>query len=109
MLNKFDEYWNADEINFESVIYLPIPDTTVRLANLQSGDLDMIERLAAPDLTAVEEDSDIEVARATGIGYQAVTINVKTHLGQHKLDPTDSNRVPSSNIPRNQHDRSVIR
>tara|TARA_R110001599_G_scaffold227945_1_gene427050 strand:- start:10335 stop:11834 length:1500 start_codon:yes stop_codon:yes gene_type:complete len=76
VLNKFDEYWNADEINFESVIYLPIPDTTVRLANLQSGDLDMIERLAAPDLTAVEEDSDIEVARATGIGYQAVTINV---------------------------------
>ncbi|MGP9766457.1 ABC transporter substrate-binding protein [Halomonas sp. AOP13-D3-9] len=76
VLNKFDQYWNADEINFESVIYLPIPDTTVRLANLQSGDLDMIERLAAPDLTAVEEDANIEVARATGIGYQAVTINV---------------------------------
>ena len=50
VLEKFDAYYNADQINFDTVTFLPIPDTTVRLANLRAGDLDMLERLAATDL-----------------------------------------------------------
>ena len=50
VLSKFDDYWNADEYHFDTVTFLPIPDTTVRLANLQSGDIDILERLAATDL-----------------------------------------------------------
>ena len=46
MLEKFQDYWNKDNIFIDKVTYLPIPDTTVRLANLRSGDLDMIERVA---------------------------------------------------------------
>ncbi len=76
VLEKFDEYWNAGEINFDTVTFLPIPDTTVRLANLQSGDLDMLERLAATDLAAAESDANIKVEKATSLGYQGITINV---------------------------------
>ncbi|GGB20598.1 ABC transporter substrate-binding protein [Allosediminivita pacifica] len=76
VLTKFDDYWNADEINFDSVTYLPIPDNTVRFANLQSGDVDIIDRLAATDLEQAESASDIEVASAVSLGYQGMTINV---------------------------------
>ena len=41
VLEKFADYYNADEYHFDSVTYLPIPDTTVRLANLQSGDINV--------------------------------------------------------------------
>ncbi len=76
VLSKFADYWNADEINFDSVTFLPIPDTTVRLANLQSGDIDMLERLAATDLAQAEADENIVVDRAVSLGYQGITFNI---------------------------------
>jgi len=76
VLEKFADYYNADEYHFDSVTYLPIPDTTVRLANLQSGDIDMLERLAATDLAQAEADDGIQVESAVSLGYQGITINV---------------------------------
>lgn len=76
VLRKFDDYWNADAIHFDSVTFLPIPDTTVRLANLQSGDIDMLERLAATDLAQAEGESGIVVDSAVSLGYQGITFNI---------------------------------
>ncbi|SFF01413.1 peptide/nickel transport system substrate-binding protein [Sulfitobacter brevis] len=76
VLEKFADYYNADEYHFDTVSYLPIPDTTVRLANLQSGDIDMLERLAATDLAQAEGDAGIQVASAVSLGYQGITFNV---------------------------------
>ncbi|QGZ34442.1 ABC transporter substrate-binding protein [Stappia indica] len=76
VLTRFADYWNADAIHFDSVTFLPIPDTTVRLANLRSGDLDMLERLAATDAASVKEDAGLVYADAVSLGYQGITINV---------------------------------
>lgn len=76
VLERFPDYWNADEIKLDSVTYLPIPDTTVRLANLQSGDIDILERLAATDLQQAKSDPNINVESAVSLGYQGITFNV---------------------------------
>lgn len=76
VLTRFSDYWNADAIHFDSVTFLPIPDTTVRLANLRSGDLDMLERLAATDAASVKEDAGLVYADAVSLGYQGITINI---------------------------------
>ncbi len=76
VLTRFADYWNADAIHFDSVTFLPIPDTTVRLANLQSGDIDMLERLAATDLGQANADANIVVADAVSLGYQGITFNI---------------------------------
>ena len=76
VLNKFPDYWNADAIHFDTVTYLPIPDTTVRLANLLSGDVDMLERLSATDLAQAEGDNRIVVSSAVSLGYQGITFNI---------------------------------
>ncbi len=91
VLEKFADYYRADEINFDTVTLLPIPDTTVRLANLRAGDLDMLERLAATDVSSVEGDDGLQLERATSLGYQGMTINVangeraENPLGQSNL------------------------
>ena len=90
VLNRFADYWNADAINFDSVTFLPIPDTTVRLANLQSVDIDMLERLAPTDLAQANADDSITVVSAVSLGYQGITFNVgngeksETPWGQDK-------------------------
>ena len=76
VLTKYDEYYDADAYAFETVTFVPIPDTTVRLANLRAGDLDMIERLSATDLQSAEDDPGIQVERATSLGYDGMTFNV---------------------------------
>jgi peptide/nickel transport system substrate-binding protein len=76
VLEKFADHWNADNYHFDRVIYLPIPDTTVRLANLQAGDLDMLERLAPTDAPAVQADEGLIYSEIVGLGYQGITVNI---------------------------------
>ena len=56
VVEKFADYWNKDQVFIDKITYLPIVDATVRLANLRSGGLDMIERVLATDIKTVRED-----------------------------------------------------
>jgi peptide/nickel transport system substrate-binding protein len=58
------------------VIYTPIPDATVRLANLKSGQLDFAERVASSDMEKILADKKLKTSRITEIGYQGITINI---------------------------------
>jgi peptide/nickel transport system substrate-binding protein len=83
VLERFSGYWNLANVHFDRVVFLPIPDATVRLANLRSGQLDFIERLAASDVPQVKGDSRFRMTKITEIGYQGITINVgKSDLAQ---------------------------
>ena len=83
VLERFPDYWNKSAVHFDRIVYLPIPDSTVRLANLRSGQLDFIERLAPSDVRQVKGDSRFGLTRITEIGYQGITINVgKSDLAQ---------------------------
>jgi peptide/nickel transport system substrate-binding protein len=76
VLEKFADYWNKDNIFVDRVVYLPIVDSTVRLANLKSGGLDLIERLLATDIKAVKDDPNLKLSSAIELGYQGMTLNI---------------------------------
>jgi len=83
VVERFPNYWNKGEIHVDRIVYLPIVDSTVRLANLRSGQLDFIERLAASDVPQLKSDARFKIAKITEIGYQGITINVgKSELAQ---------------------------
>jgi peptide/nickel transport system substrate-binding protein len=75
-LERYPGYWNKANVHVDKVIYTPIVDATVRLANLRSGQFDIIERVAPSDVEALKKDKNLKVARITEIGYQGITINV---------------------------------
>jgi peptide/nickel transport system substrate-binding protein len=83
VLERYANYWNNSEIHFDRIVYLPIVDATVRLANLKAGQLDFIERVGTSDIPALKTDARFKVSRITEIGYQGITINVgKSDLAQ---------------------------
>jgi peptide/nickel transport system substrate-binding protein len=83
VLERFPAYWNKGQIHFERIVYQPIVDATVRLANLRSGQLDFIERVAPSDIPNIRNDSRFKVAKIVEIGYQGITINLnKSDLAQ---------------------------
>jgi peptide/nickel transport system substrate-binding protein len=88
VVEKFADYWNKDKVHIDRIVYLPIVDATVRLANLKSGGLDLIERLLATDIKAVRDDSRLKLFAIPDLSYWGITINVgngdkaKNPLGQ---------------------------
>jgi peptide/nickel transport system substrate-binding protein len=75
VVERFSDYWDKDKIKLDRIIFLPIPAQTVRLANLQSGSLDLSE-VAATDLDSVRKDPRLKLAAVTGMGYQGIAISV---------------------------------
>ncbi len=75
VFERFPQYWNKAAIHFDKVIYTPIPDATVRLANLKSGQLDFIERVSSSDMEKLQADKKLKTSRITELGYQGITIN----------------------------------
>jgi peptide/nickel transport system substrate-binding protein len=76
VFEKFKDYWNKDNVFIDRVVFLPIVDPTVRLANLKSGGLDLMERVLATDIKDVRADPRLELSSALWLGYQGITINI---------------------------------
>jgi peptide/nickel transport system substrate-binding protein len=76
VFEKFADYWNKDNVFIDRVVFLPIVDSTVRLANLKSGGLDLIERLLATDIKEVRADPKLVLSTSLSLGYEGITINI---------------------------------
>jgi peptide/nickel transport system substrate-binding protein len=76
VFEKFTDYWNKDNVFIDKIVYLPIVDSTVRLANLKSGGLELMERLIATDIKDVRADPKLKLSTALSLGYQGITINI---------------------------------
>ncbi len=80
-LQRFPGYWNADAIHIDRIEFHPIADSSVRLVNLQAGQLDMIEEMAPTDAIKVQQNPQLQLARATALGYEAMMINLGNGAG----------------------------
>jgi peptide/nickel transport system substrate-binding protein len=89
-LDRFDGYWNAGAVSLDRIVYQPIPDSSVRLVNLQSGQLDMIERMAPSDAAAVRADPRLKLLSTAATAYQLLLFN----LGNGPAGDTPLGRDP---------------
>jgi peptide/nickel transport system substrate-binding protein len=76
VLEKFADYWNAANVHMDRIVFRPIVESTVRLASLKSGSLDLIERALATDLKEIRADPKLKVAAQISIGYVGLTLNL---------------------------------
>lgn len=75
-LERFPGYWNASALQFDRVVYRPIPDTTVRAANLRSGTLDVIERVNPSDVTTLRRDARVKLLEGPSLASVYLAVNV---------------------------------
>ncbi len=76
VVEKFQDYWDKNNVHIDRIVYQPIIDSTVRLANLKSGGLDLAERVLATDLKEIRADPKLKLSTALELGYLGLTINV---------------------------------
>jgi peptide/nickel transport system substrate-binding protein len=75
-LDRYPGYWNAGAIHVDRVVFRPTADTTVRLVNLQAGQLDMLQDLAPSDAAKVRADAKLRLTTETGLGYATIAFNL---------------------------------
>ena len=76
VFERFPDYWDKANIHIDRVEFVPILDSTARLASLRSGDLHMIERASPTDLPEIRGDSRLKVVGVPELGYQTIPMNV---------------------------------
>ncbi len=69
-------YYDAENVHLDTITYRIITDSSIRSANLQSGDVQVADSISTQDIGALSESEGIEVLQVGSLGYQAVTINV---------------------------------
>ena len=75
-LKRFPGYWDAEHVQLDGIEFKIMTDSTVRLVNLQSGKLDVANRLGATDVPAVEADKRLRVVSSPSIGFEMISFNL---------------------------------
>jgi peptide/nickel transport system substrate-binding protein len=76
VLQRFADYWDKGNVHLDRVEFVPITDSTARLASLRSGDLQMIERVSPTDLAQIRGDNKLKVVGVPELGFQVIRLNV---------------------------------
>jgi peptide/nickel transport system substrate-binding protein len=83
VLERFEGHWDAANHHFGRVVFRPIVDSTARLANLQSGAIDINSLVAPTDADGVRKDPKLKLHAFDGLGYTGITFNLaRSPLGQ---------------------------
>lgn len=91
VLTRYPGYWDAGRYHFDRVVYRPMPNAAVRLANLQSGAVDLVEQILPSDAAAVRSNPRLRLAVTDGLYYTGINFNLangpaaQSSAGQNRL------------------------
>jgi peptide/nickel transport system substrate-binding protein len=99
VLERSPHYFDKGAAKFDRLVFRIIPDDNVRLANLRSGDIDMMHLVGPTDAANLRKEGKYEVSSVTGIGYNGLTINLHNKMGKPPQPPGNLG-TPLANDPR---------
>ena len=75
VLEKFPGYWQGPNQPFDRLVYRPLPDETVRLANLRSGTLQLIDSVPPQAVAGLARETALRVSQIPTLGFTAFAFN----------------------------------
>lgn len=88
VLEKFEEYWDADAVAITNLTLKPSPDYTVAITNLQAGDLDGLNRVTVENATTIESKDGLKIVEAASSN----TLD-QFEIGRHNCAPLADPKV----------------
>src|SRR5262249_2989918 len=83
---------------FDRIVFRIIPNDNVRLANLRSGDIDVMHQVAPSDAVSLKKEGKLEVSSVTGLAYTGISFNLHNKTG--KQNPPGNLGTPLATDPR---------
>ncbi|MFI5399498.1 MAG: ABC transporter substrate-binding protein [SAR324 cluster bacterium] len=109
VLEKSPFYFDPHAARIDRLVFRIIPDDTVRLANLRSGDIDFAHLVPPTDVKALKQEPGIVVVQAPGPGYDGITINLANKTGKRNPPQPLGTPLASSEKVREAFDLSIDR
>jgi peptide/nickel transport system substrate-binding protein len=75
-LVKDPNYYDADKVHLDKIVYRIITDSSIRAANLKSGDVQVADTVGTDDISSIQADSKLQMLESPSLGYQGITFNV---------------------------------
>ena len=75
VLEAFDDYWRGKP-TIRRIVFRPISDETIRLTNLRSRTVQLIDAVPPQQIKSVEADTSLTVKQMPGLGFNAFTFNM---------------------------------
>ncbi|MBS4201294.1 ABC transporter substrate-binding protein [Bacillus sp. FJAT-49732] len=75
-LTRFEDYWR-EEPKIKKIVIKPFSDADVRVTNLVSGDLDIINKVAYKDLEDLRNNENITLLEKDSLMFQGIQLNTK--------------------------------
>ena len=91
VLERSEHYYARDRVHLDRIVYRPITDDSIRLANLRSGDVQVVDQVQPTDVPSAQQDASLQLIATSSLGYQGITINVANANG---LPPAPPGEVP---------------
>jgi peptide/nickel transport system substrate-binding protein len=91
VLDRFPGYWDAKNIHFDRVVYQPMTDSSVQIANLHTGNIDLAERVLPTDVAEVDRDPKLRIVTSPALGYVGIVFNLAN--GDQSKVPINQNAV----------------
>ena len=74
VLERFPGYWRGAPA-IERIVFRPIADETVRLANLRSGTVQLVDSVPAQAVGQLSRETGITLKQTSGLGFSAFSFN----------------------------------
>ncbi|MGW6194964.1 ABC transporter substrate-binding protein [Kribbella sp. NPDC055110] len=78
---KDPQYYDAAKVHLDAIEYRIITDSSIRSANLKSGDAQVADSLSSQDAPTLQKDDSVSVLQSQSLGYQGLTINIGNATG----------------------------
>jgi peptide/nickel transport system substrate-binding protein len=90
VVDRFPGYWNASNIFVDRIVYRPMQSSQTRLANLQSGQLDIIDQVPPTDVPTIKRNPKLQVVQHGTAAYRYLVFN--TQNGPRANSPWGTDR-----------------
>jgi peptide/nickel transport system substrate-binding protein len=91
------EFWvDAANVYLDKIIFKPIPDESVRAANLEAGSFQAIDRVGVTDMARLQGNAKLKLETVPSNAFQTLVLNIQNANGNDK-PPAVPNRVLAKN------------
>lgn len=102
VLERFDGYWRQGQPFLDRIVIRPMADETVRLANLRSGTIQLVDAIPPQSIRQIEREAGLKTRETGGVGFNAFSINTTKapfddkRVRQALLNALDMNAVQAA-------------
>ncbi|MGW5649479.1 ABC transporter substrate-binding protein [Saccharopolyspora sp. NPDC003752] len=82
VLDRSEFYYDRDRVRLDRLVYRTVPDDNIRMANLRSGEFDVIWEAPTPEVPILLRDNGIVLLNQPTLQYYGITVNVRNVGGE---------------------------